>query len=66
MLADLVSFAGAARALLGSDAPFDMGAGQPAAEIRGLGLSQPDEQLILGGNARRLLRIATDQTGDCR
>ena len=66
VLADLVSFAGAGQVLLGSDAPFDMGAGQPAAEIRGLGLSQPDEQLILGGNARRLLRIATDQTGDCR
>jgi aminocarboxymuconate-semialdehyde decarboxylase len=56
LLADLIAFAGADRVLLGSDRPFDMGSDHPVAEIRAL--HQPDaEDLILGGNATRLLGI---------
>jgi aminocarboxymuconate-semialdehyde decarboxylase len=58
VLADLVAFAGPEHVLLGSDRPFDMGSERPADEIAALGLSPADEQLILGGNASRLLRIA--------
>jgi aminocarboxymuconate-semialdehyde decarboxylase len=43
--------------LLGSDRPFDMGSGQPAADVRALGLDADDERRILGGNARRLLAV---------
>jgi aminocarboxymuconate-semialdehyde decarboxylase len=55
LLADLVGYAGADHVLLGSDRPFDMGSDQPAAEVRALRLGDPGEQLILGGNASRLL-----------
>jgi aminocarboxymuconate-semialdehyde decarboxylase len=57
MLADLVAYAGADHVLLGSDRPFDMGTEHPVEEIRALGLGAADEQLILGGNASRLLRL---------
>ena len=57
LLADLVEYAGADHVLLGSDRPFDMGAEHPAAAVTNLGLAA-GEQLILGGNARRLLSIA--------
>jgi aminocarboxymuconate-semialdehyde decarboxylase len=59
VLADLVAFAGASHVLLGTDQPFDMGTGRPVAEIAALGLVPAEEQLILGGNARRLMRITT-------
>jgi aminocarboxymuconate-semialdehyde decarboxylase len=58
VLSDLVAFAGADHVLLGSDRPFDMGSDRPAEDIAALRLSDADEQLILGGNAERLLRIA--------
>jgi aminocarboxymuconate-semialdehyde decarboxylase len=58
VLADLVAFAGPEHVLLGSDRPFDMGSERPADEVAALGLSPADEQLILGGNSSRLLRIA--------
>ncbi len=61
VLADLVTFAGADHVLLGTDRPFDMGTDKPVEEIAALGLAPADEQLILGGNAERLLRIAPDQ-----
>ena len=61
MLADLVAFAGAGHVLLGSDRPFDMGADKPVQDIAALGLSQDDEQLLLGGNASRLFRLPTDE-----
>jgi aminocarboxymuconate-semialdehyde decarboxylase len=61
VLADLVEFAGPEHVLLGSDRPFDMGSDRPADEIRSLRLSPADEQLILGGNAGRLLQMATDE-----
>jgi aminocarboxymuconate-semialdehyde decarboxylase len=60
LLADLIAYAGSEHVLLGSDRPFDMGSDQPVDEIRSLGLSQADEQLLLGGNAERLLRPAEE------
>jgi aminocarboxymuconate-semialdehyde decarboxylase len=57
VLADLVAFAGPEHVLLGSDRPFDMGSADPAGELAAAGLTPGDEQLILGGNARRLLGI---------
>ena len=59
VLSDVVRFAGAHHVLVGSDRPFDMGTDRPVDEIRALGLNPADEQLILGGNAARLLRIST-------
>jgi aminocarboxymuconate-semialdehyde decarboxylase len=61
VLADLVAFAGTSQVLLGSDRPFDMGADRPADDIAALRLSEADEQLLLAGNARRLLGIAHDE-----
>ncbi len=58
MLADLVGYAGADHVLLGSDRPFDMGTDDPVGQVRALRLGA-DEQLILGGNASRLLQIGT-------
>lgn len=53
-----VEFAGADHLLAGSDYPHQIGS-IPAmlASIRGLGLSARDRELILGGNAERLLRL---------
>jgi aminocarboxymuconate-semialdehyde decarboxylase len=49
--------AGATQVVLGSDRPFDMGSDHPVDEVRALG--QPEqEDLILSGNAARLLRAA--------
>ena len=56
VLAELVAWAGAGRVLLGSDRPFDMGTDRPADDIRALRLGS-EEELILGGNARRLLGL---------
>jgi aminocarboxymuconate-semialdehyde decarboxylase len=58
MLADLVAYVGADHVLLGSDRPFDMGTEQPVEQVRALHLGEGGEQLILGGNACRLLRLA--------
>jgi len=60
LLADLVAYAGPEHVLLGSDRPFDMGSEQPVDDIRALRLSQADEQLLLGGNAARLLQCQGD------
>jgi aminocarboxymuconate-semialdehyde decarboxylase len=57
LLADLVRYAGPEHVLLGSDRPFDMGTDHPVGEVRGLGLG-PEAELILGGNAGRLLDLA--------
>jgi aminocarboxymuconate-semialdehyde decarboxylase len=64
LLADLIAFVGAHQVVLGSDRPFDMGSEHPVDEIRALGLPFEDEDLILGGNARRLLGIAARSAGD--
>ena len=56
LLADLIQYAGPERVLLGSDRPFDMGTDHPVDDVRALRLG-PGEDLILGGNARRLLGL---------
>lgn len=61
VLADLIAFAGANHVLLGTDWPFDMGTDKPVEEIAALGLAPDDEQLILGGNAARLLPPVPDE-----
>jgi aminocarboxymuconate-semialdehyde decarboxylase len=56
LLADLIQYAGPEQVLLGSDRPFDMGTDDPVGDVRALRLG-PGEDLILGGNARRLLGL---------
>jgi len=56
LLAGLVAFAGADRVLLGSDRPFDMGCDDPAGDVRAL-RDERSRDLVLGGNAERLLGI---------
>lgn len=54
----LVSRVGAARVMLGTDHPYDMGDADPLATLRGLrGLSEEEKEMIAGGNAAALLRI---------
>jgi aminocarboxymuconate-semialdehyde decarboxylase len=55
VLRDLLYWVGAEHVLLGSDYPFDMGDARPAEQVRALGLPAEQEELILGGNAARLL-----------
>jgi aminocarboxymuconate-semialdehyde decarboxylase len=57
LLAGLVRYAGPGQVLLGSDAPFDMGTGDPAGEVRALSLGAGEEDLVLGATAARLLGI---------
>jgi aminocarboxymuconate-semialdehyde decarboxylase len=61
VLRALVDYAGVDHILLGSDYPFDMGVERPAEIVRALALPAEDEALILGGNAARLLGIASDK-----
>lgn len=56
LLADLIAYAGADHVLLGSDRPFDMGTEHPVEEIRAVA-DPAARELILGGNAQRLLGI---------
>ncbi len=53
----LIGRFGAERLVLGSDYPLPLGSRDPVAEVRALRLTQEDERAVLGGNARRLLRI---------
>ena len=55
VLRGLVDFFGPDRVVCGSDYPFDMGVERPAELVQALGLSDPAEAAILGGNALRLL-----------
>jgi aminocarboxymuconate-semialdehyde decarboxylase len=57
LLAGLIRYAGPDHVLLGSDRPFDMGTDHPVDAVRGLGLG-PGEDLIMSGNATRLLGAA--------
>jgi aminocarboxymuconate-semialdehyde decarboxylase len=57
LLADLIQYAGPEQVLLGSDRPFDMGSDDPVGEVRALRLGAA-EDLVLGGNAGRLLGLA--------
>ena len=58
VLEDLVKLVGADRIMVGSDYCFDIAYEEPVKMIREMkGLSDSDKQLILGENARRLLRL---------
>lgn len=61
LLRGLVDFAGPGHVLLGSDRPFDMGTERPVDEVKALGLDPRHEELILGGNAQRLLRLSAGE-----
>jgi aminocarboxymuconate-semialdehyde decarboxylase len=64
VLRGVVDFWGPQRVVCGSDRPFDMGVERPAEIVRALGLPEPDERAILGGNALRLLgRVADEVRG---
>ena len=53
----LVKSAGAARVLLGSDYPFDMGMYDGVKRVRALNISDADRATILGGGAKALLGL---------
>lgn len=57
MLEQLVRIYGADHVLLGTDYPFDMGLPDPLALISEALLTAAEQELIVGGNARRLLQI---------
>ena len=57
MLSHLVRTFGADRFVIGTDYPLAAGIAHPIEEVKALGLEANDEQKILSGNARRLLRI---------
>jgi len=62
-LRHLVEQVGATQVLLGTDYPFDMGAYDPHTYIAAVpGLTDYDRNLILGGNAARLLGLDTGAT----
>src|SRR5215467_3868411 len=63
LLADLIRYAGAGQVPLGSDRPFDMGTDDPVGEVRALDLGDTEE-LVLGGNAARLLGHGLGVPGD--
>jgi aminocarboxymuconate-semialdehyde decarboxylase len=53
----LVSTCGAARVLLGSDYPFDMGTLECVRQVRALAVPEADKATILGNTARKVLRV---------
>lgn len=57
LLQYLIEAHGAERLLMGSDYPYDMGDEDPIATIGKLRLSDADKDLLLGGNAARLLDL---------
>jgi aminocarboxymuconate-semialdehyde decarboxylase len=57
MVEHLVRTYGADRVLLGTDYPFDMGLPDPLALVAEARLTQPERDLVVGGNAARLLGI---------
>jgi aminocarboxymuconate-semialdehyde decarboxylase len=56
--AALVKLVGADRVTLGSDYCFDMGLEDPLKDLKRLKLPLKDQNLIAGGNALKLLRLA--------
>ncbi|WP_327410417.1 amidohydrolase [Streptomyces sp. NBC_01281] len=58
VLRELVRVAGADRVLLGSDFPFDMGAGDPVQALRAARLNTADFDAVRGGTASSLLRLS--------
>jgi aminocarboxymuconate-semialdehyde decarboxylase len=59
MLHYLINTYGAERLVVGSDYPLPAGLARPVAEVKALGLDPETESAVLGGNASRLLRLAT-------
>jgi aminocarboxymuconate-semialdehyde decarboxylase len=59
MLHYLINTYGADRLVIGSDYPLPAGLAHPVAEVKALGLAPEAENAVLGGNASRLLRLAT-------
>ncbi len=57
LLRELVDYVGPEHVLLGSDYPFSMGTERPTEIVRSLELASQEEDLILGGNAARLLGL---------
>jgi aminocarboxymuconate-semialdehyde decarboxylase len=57
MLTYLVKTYGAGRFVIGTDYPLPAGLAHPVDEVKALGLSREDEELILGRNARELLNL---------
>jgi len=57
MLSHLVKTYGADRFVVGTDYPLPAGLAHPVEEVRALGLDHGDEDKILGGTARQLLRL---------
>lgn len=58
LLEYLIKSVGADRVLLGTDYPFDMADLEPVARMQRLtGISESDRQMVLGGNAARLLEL---------
>src|SRR5499433_2283157 len=53
----LIDLVGADRVMLGSDYCFDMGYERPVEVVTALKLARSDEEKILGGNAKKLLRL---------
>ncbi|HUA34357.1 MAG TPA: amidohydrolase family protein [Candidatus Binataceae bacterium] len=57
MLSHLIQNYGASQFVIGSDYPLAAGLAHPAEEVKALGLNSDDQQKIMSGNARRLLRL---------
>jgi aminocarboxymuconate-semialdehyde decarboxylase len=57
MLRHLVNTYGADRFVVGTDYPLPAGLAHPVEEVKALGLGSDDEKKILGGTARKLLRL---------
>jgi aminocarboxymuconate-semialdehyde decarboxylase len=57
LLRRLVEDVGVEHVLLGTDHPFELGDRTPLQTVRSLGLDEPDERRILGGNAADLLGL---------
>jgi aminocarboxymuconate-semialdehyde decarboxylase len=53
----VINEVGAERIMLGSDYCFTMGYARPVQFLEQLGLTSPQRQMILGGNAARLLKL---------
>jgi aminocarboxymuconate-semialdehyde decarboxylase len=53
----VISQVGVDRIMIGSDYCFDMGYERPVQVVEELGLGNPEKQMILGGNAARILKL---------
>ncbi len=58
----LVREFGADRVLMGTDYPFDMGPTDPLGFLAGVRMTEQERNLVVGGNAARLLRIDSEES----